>query len=128
MSSKPAVQAKVSPEFTARLNRLDPRQKLRAIVVLRREAGATPRGRRASQAERRVRLQEIAEATAPLLAEIDRVLALHQGERLASKADALGCVPVATTPEGIHALADSDHVQAILEDQPVSLLGSGTGG
>lgn len=64
-------------------------------------------------------MEAVAKSADPMLAEIDRVLAQRLGERLASKADALGCILVETTPAGIHVLADSEHVQAILEDQPI---------
>jgi hypothetical protein len=56
------------------------------------------------------------------LAEIDRPLTHFGGKRLALGVNALGSVPVESTPDGITALASLDSVKAILEDQPISLL------
>jgi hypothetical protein len=42
--------------------------------------------------------------------------------RKATIKNALGSIPVETTARGIAALAASEHVKAILEDQPISLL------
>jgi hypothetical protein len=113
---------KLSPEFSARLARLGPQQRIRAIVVLRIPETGTSSGQRQSRHERRVQIEAIGKSTEKILPEIDRLLARHEGKRLAPKVDALGCVPVETTPAGIAALADSEHVQSIFEDQAISLL------
>ena len=55
------------------------------------------------------------------LTDIDAILKRHDGRRLARRPNALGSVPVETTAAGIKALASSRWVQAILEDQPISL-------
>jgi hypothetical protein len=54
--------------------------------------------------------------------EIDRVLARFGGRGLAERVDALGGLPVETTPAGVRALAATEGVKAILENQTVSLL------
>ena len=41
---------------------------------------------------------------------------------MAAGPSALGTIAVETTVAGINELAASDHVQAILEDQPISVL------
>jgi hypothetical protein len=41
------------------------------------------------------------------------------GERLTDDVDVLGSITVETTAEGIKALAASEHVKAILEDQSI---------
>jgi hypothetical protein len=56
------------------------------------------------------------------LPDIDRILARFDGKRLAAKPDALGSIPVETTAAGVIALAASEHVKAILEDQAISLI------
>jgi hypothetical protein len=57
----------------------------------------------------------------PALLSIDRILHRFRGRRLAQGADALGSISVEATPAGIEALAASEYVRAILEDQPISL-------
>jgi hypothetical protein len=61
----------------------------------------------------------------PALVEIDCVLWHFGGTRLASSVNALGSVPVESTPDGITAFATLDSEKAILEDQAISPL-SGT--
>jgi hypothetical protein len=55
------------------------------------------------------------------LGEIDGILERFDGKRSAD-VNALGSIPAETTARGIAALAASEHVKAILEDQPISLL------
>ena len=52
----------------------------------------------------------------------DDILTRYDGKRLATSADALGCVPVETVAAGIKALAESEQIEAILEDQPIKPL------
>jgi hypothetical protein len=113
---------KISAAFRARLNRMNPQQKVRAIAVLRLgDAEVTP-GRRQSPAERQAAIEAMHKSAEPALVEIDRILRHFGGKRLASSVNALGSVPVESTPDGITALASLDSVKAILEDQPISLL------
>jgi len=115
-------KAKISPEFSARLARLGPRQKIRAIVMLRTDIAGEASTRRQSRAERQAVIEAIRKSAEPALVDIDGILERFDGKRLATNVDALGCIPVETTAAGITALAASDHVKAILEDQPISLL------
>jgi len=57
-----------------------------------------------------------------LLEELDRILGQHEGKRLAESPNALGCVPIEATREGVLAVAESELVEAVLEDQPISAL------
>lgn len=112
---------KISREFTARLDRLGPQQKVRAIVMLRtKDAGGVATQRR-SRANRQATIEAIRQSAEQALVDIDGILARFKGKRLAN-VDALGCIPVEATAPGIAALAASEHVKAILEDQPISLL------
>ncbi len=108
---------KLSRQFRARLSLLGPRAKVRAIVLLR-----TPVGGPASRADRHKFIDRIRTESEPAFKEIDATLKRYGGERLALVADALGSVPVETTVRGITALAASDYVKAILEDQAISAL------
>jgi len=122
-TAKTAPPAKISREFTARLDRLTPDQKVRAIVML--DIGATKAaGGRRARGERPETVTAIRETAEAALPDLDGMLKRFAGRRLAAHADALGCVPVEATVQGILALASLDHVRAILEDQPISALTS----
>jgi hypothetical protein len=115
-------KAKISPELTARLARLAPRQKVRVILVLRTEDTGKDLRQRQSRAEREAAIDAVRKAAEPALIDIDRILERFDGKRLAVDVDALGCIPVETTATGITELAASGRVKAVLEDQSISLL------
>jgi hypothetical protein len=106
----------VSDAFEARLRGLRAHAKVRAVVMLQREcpAGSDPRDH-ADQ----VRLTR--ESARAALGEVDAILARFHGRRLADEPNALGYISVETTPAGIRALARSNSVRGIIEDQPVRL-------
>jgi hypothetical protein len=114
---------KISPEFAERLDRLGSRQKVGAIVIVNglatRDKTTTRRG---SRANRRYAIDDKRKAVLQRLPQIDLILERFGGQRLAKTPDALGSIPVETTPAGIRALANSKHVKAILENQRVSLV------
>lgn len=112
---------KMSSEFASRLLRLDPKQKARAIVLLRVESDWKPPESGGSQSRREHTIEVMQEAER-LLPHIDTILKRHGGQRLASKPNVLGSIPVEATADGIRALAQCKHVKAILEDQPISLI------
>lgn len=113
--------AKISPEFERRLGRLTPTQKVRALLMLKRETGALG-GERASREKRLERAKAVRAASERMLPDIDAILARFDGKRLSSEANALGYVPVETTAKGLRALAACQQVTAILEDQAVFLV------
>lgn len=116
-------QGKLSPAFSARLARLTPQQTVRAIVLLRSTVSPDPAALRATRAAgRQALLDALRHAAEPALLDIDRTLERYHGTRLAADVNALGAVPVETTAAGIHALAASTYVKAILEDQAISPL------
>ena len=115
-------QAKMSPEFRARLARLKPQQQVRAIIMLRPEGpGETP-GQRQARGNRQAVFEAVRQATEAALSDIDAILAHYGGKRLATSVNALGSVPVETTAAGINALAASERVKVIFEDQKITLL------
>lgn len=113
---------KISTPFKMRLKRMKPQQKVRAVVLLHLNAPEVAPGRRQSPSERQAAIEAIRKSAEPSLVEIDRVLKHFGSKRLASSVNALGSIPVESTPDGIAALATLDSVKAILEDQPISLL------
>ncbi len=112
---------KISPEFLARLNRLDSKQTVRIIVMLFASGKKTAK-RRQSPDEREKPLKAILETTQQAVYDIETVLKEYGGQKLASKPNALGCLPIETTVPGVNALTSLQEVKAIMEDQPISLL------
>ena len=121
-TSKYMPSEKIGPRFAETLCHLRPGQKVRAIVLLRSDNSAGTAGRRGSSHQRQAAIEAARRASEPGLREIDRILDRHKGTRLATHADVLGSIPVETTAAGVSALASSEHVRAILEDQPISLI------
>jgi len=123
-TSQSAPSEKIGSRFAEVLGRLGPGQKIRAIVLLRTGNSLGTTGRRGSSHRRQAAIVASRRASEPGLREIDRILERHKGTRLATHADVLGSIPVETTAAGVSALAGSEHVKAILEDQQISLLSS----
>jgi len=114
-------QSKISREFSRRLDRLKPRDRVRAIVMLRADGngGGGAGGRRPSVADRRDTAEKISQAAEAALPEIDQILEKYDGRRMAEHPNAIGAIPVETTVGGVIALAGSDCVKTILEDQNI---------
>lgn len=119
---KSTAEAKISPEFAARLERLKPDDKIRAIVMLQTANSRDAINKRPTKKARRATLKLNRESVANILPDIDRILKRHHGKRLKSEIDALSAVPVITTAAGIDALTGSEHVKAIIEDQALRLM------
>jgi len=112
-SGSTQTEAKISPEFARRLRRLGPEERVRAVVMLL-TPQATGTARRQKAAVAAVR-----ESADEKLGAVDAILDRFGGERLGERPDVLGSVPVAVTPAGIFALAASDAVKAVVEEQAV---------
>lgn len=112
---------KISPQFAARLKHFGPTDKVRAIVLLHTgDVDAAP-CKRQTGSERQATIEAMRSAAEQALDDVDGILAQFDGQRLAESPDALGSVPVETTSAGITALASSERVRAILEDQSIHL-------
>jgi len=111
--------SKISREFSRRLDRLQPRDKVRAIVMLRAEGNGGGGGARPSRAERQDAAEKVSQAAEAALPEIDQILERFDGHRLAEHPNAVGAIPVETTVRGVIALAGADCVKTILEDQNI---------
>jgi hypothetical protein len=120
-SSEPP-KPKISPEFARRLGRLAPHAMARAIVLLDTGPAPAPSAGRPSKAVRKEISEAIRTAAAPALAEVDRLLERSGGRRLAPGPDLFGSVPIEAPVSALLALAGSEHVRALLEDQPLSLM------
>jgi len=114
------VHSKISREFSRRLDQLQPRDKVRAIVMLRAEGnGRGGASGRPSRSERQEAAEQVSQATEAALPEIDQILEKFDGHRLAEHPNAVGAIPVETTVGGVIALARADCVKTILEDQNI---------
>lgn len=122
MAAKKRSKRKISSEFSTRLSRLGPGDKVHAFVLLRTSGTSNRSGKRQSRAERKAAVEASRKSAERALTDIDTILKQHNGRRLARRPNALGSMPVETTAAGIKALASSRWVKAILEDQPISLI------
>lgn len=107
----------------ARLDRLKSAEKVRAIVMLHTPDVESSGSRRQNAEERGRAVAAVRKSAEAVLPKIDEILKRFGGRRLTDEVDALGTVSVEATRAGVSALAASDHVSVILEDQPVSLKG-----
>lgn len=110
---------KISEPFRARLAKLGAKEKTRAVVLLYTPLHENGIGQRQSRAERQATIEAVRAASMAAATKIDDILEENDGRRLADP-NALGSVPVETTRAGILALAESDGVKAVLEDQSIS--------
>jgi hypothetical protein len=114
--------SKIDKAFAARLQKLNPDQMIRAVVLLNlshdknEPLGSTKGGQRSSAAE------AVTRQARESLSSVDLVLREHGGHRLSENPNLLGAIAVEATRDSIHALASSDDVRAVLEDQPLSLI------
>jgi hypothetical protein len=114
--------SKISREFDARLDRLKPEQKIRAIVMLQVPKTESLHGQQQARKSRQATIKSIRQTADTALRDIDTILERFDGKRLTDNVNALASILVETTPAGIRALAASKHVKAIFEDQPISSL------
>lgn len=121
-SDAKSLGSKISPEFRARLSRLDPQQKIRAIVLLETGQRNSLPVRRQTYAERQAAIAHIRSTTQHAMGELNTLLQGFDGHPLAKAPDALGSVPIELNVAGIAALATVSWVKAILEDQDIHPL------
>lgn len=110
---------KISSEFAARLDRLGPQQKVRAIVLLRTKDIGESTAQRQSRAKRQAAIEAMRQSAEQALDGIDNLLERFGGQRQAKSPDMLGSIPVEATAAGINALAASEWVKAVIEDQTI---------
>jgi hypothetical protein len=118
---KGSQQGKISPGFASRLDRLGPRQRVQAILLLRTDVEDRS-GKRQRGDERKATIEATRRSADRALRNVDDILSRFDGQRLADRPDVLGSIPVEATPAGIKALASSKWVTAVLEDQEIHLI------
>ena len=102
---------KISPDFATRLARLKPQDRIRVIVFLRTEV--TP------SSDRQQTTEAVQRAAEQQLNSIRNIIEKHQGKLLAERPNVLGTIPLEITVAGIYALAQSDAVKLIVENQGI---------
>jgi hypothetical protein len=115
-------RGKISPQFAARLKQLGDDEKVRAVVLLITGSAGKSSGRRQSHDERQDAIEATRNAAKRALGDIDGILECFGGQRLAEQPDVLGSIPVEITAAGVNALAASEWVKLIVEDQSISLV------
>ncbi len=111
----------ISREFAARLDHLDSSKNIRAVVMLR-SVNSPASSTRGTRGQRAGLVRKVREGAAAALPSIDRILKLYHGKRLSEDVGVLGNIVIEATPDGIRALAASEHVKAVLEDQHILQL------
>lgn len=112
-------QSKVSPEFAARLTQLEPQEKIRVIILLKVKEAENYTGERQSRAERQAMIKALQESAEQSLESIDAIIKHFNGNPLSEHPDLLGSISIEITAAGISALAESNAVKAVIEDQAI---------
>ncbi|MEJ6481437.1 hypothetical protein N0Y54_08880 [Nostoc punctiforme UO1] len=111
---------KVSPEFASRLTNLEPQQKVRVIVLLHvQDAQSSLLNKRQSRSERQAAIKAVRESAKQALGNISGIIQNFEGRSLTEHPDLLGSIPVEITVAGVNALAESEAVKAVIEDQSI---------
>jgi hypothetical protein len=110
---------KISNEFDTRLKRLRTKEKVRAIVLLNINNTDKSNEQRQSREKRLATVETVRKTGMQALGNIEEILSRFDGRLLTDYPDALGSIHVETTTSGIKALAESDWVKAIIEDQKI---------
>ncbi|BAZ20478.1 hypothetical protein NIES4073_13540 [Kalymmatonema gypsitolerans NIES-4073] len=116
--NKTLSKNKISSEFACRLNNLAPQQKVCIIVFLKLENLDKPMSRQ-SRIERKAAMEGIRNSAKQALGYIHKIIQDFGGKQLADSPDALGSIPVEISAAGVEALAESDAVKAVVEEQEI---------
>lgn len=119
MMEQKGDQGKLSSEFASRLADHDPQDKVNVIVLLQVDQTNSTAVQRPSREERQSIMQATRRSAENSLGDIEGIIKHHGGQILTDHPDYLGSVPVEITVTGIHELAKSRSVKAVIEDQSV---------
>ncbi|MEH1797503.1 hypothetical protein [Nostoc sp.] len=110
---------KVSPEFASRLSNLEPQQKVRVIVLLQVQDTQSLTNKRQSRNERQAAIKAVRESAEQALGNIIEIIQNFDGRSLTEHPDLLGSILLEITVAGVNALAESEAVKAVMEDQSI---------
>ena len=114
-----ARRSKISHGFARRIDNLKADEAVRAIVLLNIKDNNELKGRRQDRGQRQLAVEEMRKTGMDTLGEIEGILKEFHGKLLSERPDALGSIHVEATADGIRALAESDWVKTIFEDQKI---------
>lgn len=112
-------QNKISPEFAMRLENLEPEDKIRVIVLLQTPIAKNAAAKRLAHTERQTIINNVRHSSNEALKAINKIIEHFNGRKLAEQVDLLGSIPIEITAAGINALAESNAVKSIIEDQDI---------
>ena len=110
---------KVSPEFAARLSNLESQQKVRVIVLLQVQDSQSLTNKRQSPKERQATIKAVRESAEQALGNIVGIIQNFDGRSLTEHPDLFGSILLEITVAGVNALAESEAVKAVMEDQSI---------
>jgi hypothetical protein len=111
---------KISSEFACRLRDLSPQQKVNVLVFLEvGEGEKAMRNSRQTHAERKAARELIRNSASKALNYVQNIIHDFGGKQLAENPNALGCIPVEISAAGVNALAASDAVKVVMEEQKI---------
>ncbi len=116
---------KISSEFANRLSHLQPQQKVRVVVMLQLGNAGKNCGHRQSPDERKAAMKAMRNSGKQALGYIRKIIQDFGGKQLAESPNVLGTIPIEISAAGVNALAESDVVKAVMEDQQI-YVGDGT--
>ncbi|WP_243147240.1 hypothetical protein [Scytonema sp. UIC 10036] len=88
-------------------------------MFLKLENFDSPVNSRLTRSERRATMEGIRNSAAQALGYIKKIVQDFGGKELAERPDALGSIPIEISAAGVKALAASDVVKAVLEEQEI---------
>lgn len=110
---------KVSPEFASRLTNLEPQQKVRVIVLLQIQDAQSSTNKRQPPHERQAAIKAVQKSAEQALGNIVGIIQKFDGRSLTEHPDLLGSITLEITVAGVNALAESEAVKAVIEDQSI---------
>ena len=119
MSPPESINHKISPQFAARLKNYSPEQKLQVIVLLKSNNNIADNSQRQSRIARKAAIKASQNLVTQAALEIEHIIQDYAGKTLDKQPNVLGTITVEITPPGIQALALSDSVKAIIENQKI---------
>ena len=119
MSAPESINHKISPQLAARLKNYSPEQKVRIIVLLKSNNNIADNSQRQSRLARKAAIKAMQNSVTQATQEIDRIIQDYGGKKLDKQPNVLGTITVEITSPGIQALASSDSVKAIIENQKI---------
>ncbi len=116
------LRSKVSPEFASRLNNYNSKKKIRVIVLLNKKEEGEIRNQQNSFSKRQKFIKTTHNSDKQALKEIEHIIKMFGGRKIEKHPNLLGSMSIEIKASGIKALAASNWIKAIFEDQMIRLI------